>query len=865
MKRFLIIVIICFLFAPVAWGKTLLYNQLDTVNLRDQGIPSDERSTEALIASGDVVYGVTSGDKCHVFRFDPQAKKVTVLADIPGPNTVLKGFVMDGDVLYAGTMLTKEQVWWLAGRNGGKYELEDTNLYPIEKSWNTGHLYRISGIGGASPKLEDLGVPVEGQGIHTMAIDAKRQLIYGLTTPTGRFFIYNIRTGKTETVTFGTTASEVSNHMVGTVEVVKDLTGFPPGDVEFNNKLIAKAMHVMPDGVLYTSGWNGQIIRYDPKIAKPQDRFKAVGWIPSVPGRQHWNSLDAIVEHDGKLYMGTSDGYIIRLDPSTNDIENLGKPISSIQVRGLAFSPLDGRLYGISGGEDQGISRFWCCDTAKGTFEVDYPAVKMFNLKPMDDIVATDRGTLVMAETERIANLWVLTPGTAKEWEKSGVIAEADPRVIGNYLQNLPAGDLFAKHKKLQVEVFPIPSALHGGSGYTAIQADDAGRIYVGGAYYGKFSPLMQLDPKTAQWKMIFRSDDLSHEYGRGQGIPGKIHTKLRLGKDGKMYGAMKQGYEFHFDIRSDMGESPYGIKNGQFPCHFFCYDPKTDRTEDLGPGYKQEGTVGFCADTDRGFLYGMTEPSGHFLVYNLKTGRIWNAGPWGGLASSRYMAMEFSTGRVYHKGEVTPSGKSFMIVWDPKEFKLRDYEIAAEGGLKYGHSYTLTSGATGTNKLYGHSDGKLWEMNMIPAADGKLHVRPLCSWSVDGETFGGYPYAIETGPDGRIYWACLYNNGVGPVPMSIFAWDPMTRVKSYLGTCALGSDYIRGSGVQGLCFDKKGNMAVHVLYCHLSPEQKKLWKVSRDFSYEDIPPQPYYLGYPGLIKDTYYSVYYVKGATGMK
>lgn len=857
--------VLLFSLAAGSPAKTLTYNQLVTVNLRDQGIPSDERSTNVLAASGDLVYGATSGDRCHIFRFDPKAGKVTVLATIEGPNTILKGFVLDGDTIYAGTMLTKAQVWWLARKKGGTREIDDAWLYPIEDSWNTGRLYRITGIAGQNPKIEDLGVRVKGQGIQTLALDPERRMLYGLTVPAGRFFIHDIASGKTETVTFGTTTSYVSNHMVHTVEVTKDLADFTPGEAEFNGKLVAKAMHVMPDGVLYTSGWAGQIIRYDPAIAKPQDRFTAVAYIPSVPGRQHWNTIDEIVERNGKLYMGSSDGYIFRLDPLTNEIENFGKPVSSVEVRGIAFSPLDGFLYGINGGDDQGVSRFWCLDTARGTFEVDYPAVKVFNLKPMADVVATRDGTIVMAENERIANLWVLTPGAPKEWEKSGVIAAPDPKALVDYRKNLPDTDLFKGHRKLDVDVYPIPSSMHGGSGYTAIQADNQGRIYVGGASYGRFSPLMQLDPRTAKWRLIFRSDEFTHEYGRGQGICGKIHTKLRLGSDGRIYGAMKQGYEFHFDLRSDMGESPYGMRGGQYPCHFFAYDPKTDRTEDLGPAFKQEGVVGFCADVDRGFLYGMTEPSGYFLVYDLKAGRFWNAGPWGGVASSRYMAMEQSTGRVYHKGEVTPSGKSYMIVWDPEEFRLRDYEIAPEGGLRYSHSYTLTSGAPGTNKLYGAADGKLWELDMIPASDGRLHVRPLCSYGVDGEPFAGFPYAIETGPDGCIYWADLYNNGVGPVPMSVFRWDPKTRTKSYLGSCALGGDFIRGSGSQGICFDKQGNMAIHVLYANITPAQQKYWKVAPDFSYRDIEEQPYYLSFPGHIKGTYYSVFYVKNATKLK
>jgi len=66
----------------------------------------------------------------------------------------------------------------------------------------------------------------------------------------------------------------------------------------------------------------------------------------------------------------------------------------------------------------------------------------------------------------------------------------------------------------------------------------------------------------------------------------------------------------------------------------------------------------------------------------------------------------------------------------------------------------------------------------------------------------------------------------------------------------------------QGICFDKNGNMAIHILYAQISPEQQKLWKVSDDFHYEDIEPQAHYLGYPAHYKGTYYSVFYVKNAT---
>ncbi len=250
--------------------------------------------------------------------------------------------------------------------------------------------------------------------------------------------------------------------------------------------------------------------------------------------------------------MGSSDGYIFRFDPAASEIENFGKPIRAIEVMGMAFSPLDGKLYGINGGDEEGISRFWCMDPSKGTFEVDYTPVKGFNLKPMADIVCLDGGTVVMAETERIANLWVLTPGRAPIPPQAAAASTPAPSPGPKSLDH---PEWFQGHKKLEMEVFPIPSTMHGGSGYTAIQADDSGRIYIGAAYYGKFAPLLQLDPKTAQWRLIFRADELSHQYGRGVGVPARFTPNSASATTGRLR-RDEAGLRIPVDIRPDMGES---------------------------------------------------------------------------------------------------------------------------------------------------------------------------------------------------------------------------------------------------------------------------------------------------------------------
>ena len=860
MKRFAMGLLALVLVAGGIAAKTLTYNEAETVNLCDRGIPTDERATHVLIARENLVCGCMSGDRCHVFRFDPQTSSIRILASLDGPNTVLKGMALDGDTIYVGTMWTRSQLWLKARKNDRAFEFENANLVPIEPSDNTGHLYKIAGIDSPNPTVEDLGVPVEAEGIHTLAIDSSRELVYGLTYPGGKFFIFDTKTGKTEIPDFGTAYTNVSNHMVAIAEVQNEIGALVPGEGEWNHRLVAKAIHVREDGTLYTSGWDGQILKYDPRVEEAGKRFTAIGYVPSVPGRQHWNRIDEIVERFGKLYLGTSDGYVVRLDPETDEVENFGKPIRSIEVMGLAFSPLDGRLYGVSGGGLEGMSRLWCYDLERGTYEIDYPAIQVFpNRHQVGDVVCTDDGTLVMSEAVRVGNLWVLRPGGRKEWEKSGVLEKANPQ------ESRPKPDpedRFAGHKKLEVELFPIPSTMHGGSGYTAIQADNEGKIYVGTAYYGETARLVQLDPETAQWRCLFRADELTHQFGRGQGMPGKIHTKLRLGADGKIYGAMKQGYEFHYTIRSDVGEGPEGFLGNQYTCHFFSYDPKTDTVTDLGPGWPQEGITSFDVDTDRGYLYGATVPGVFFLVRDLVTGRVWNAGQIGATHPSRYMPMDPGTGRVYERSETTPEGRNFLTVWDPEESRIRDVEVVPESGFNYRQSYASCCGPAGTNALYGEADGYLFEMDLDADKDGKFHVRPVCTVGVDGEAKSGGMYAIERGPDGRIYWTSLGGN---QVPMAIFAWDPKTETKTYLGSCALNGEFIDEGHSQGMCLDPQGNLAIHILYSHPTEEQKKHWSVSEDFYYTEIEDRPYYLGYPAHKEGTYYAVYYLRNATAIK
>jgi len=86
-----------------------------------------------------------------------------------------------------------------------------------------------------------------------------------------------------------------------------------------------------------------------------------------------------------------------------------------------------------------------------------------------------------------------------------------------------PVPDKLIGHtKKIEAEVYPIPSEMQGGSGYTALEFDRNGKLYVGTANYGFYGSLAQLDPIKHIWKRIFRTDELTHQFARGPALLAK-------------------------------------------------------------------------------------------------------------------------------------------------------------------------------------------------------------------------------------------------------------------------------------------------------------------------------------------------------
>ena len=183
----------------------------------------------------------------------------------------------------------------------------------------------------------DLSSLGENEGIYTLIAD--NDCLYGITTPGGFFFIYDIK-----------------NQKLTTHDIFKSLIQ--------ERANLPKVMFRHSGGICF-SAHHGYIIQYDPFC----NDFTETGLkIPCAPGREYLNTLNAIVKADkGVFYGGThADGLFFKLDLNDHTLINLGKPTNESQIRSLTLGK-DGILWGIAG-RDNDLSHLFSYNTETGEF-----------------------------------------------------------------------------------------------------------------------------------------------------------------------------------------------------------------------------------------------------------------------------------------------------------------------------------------------------------------------------------------------------------------------------------------------------------------------------------------------------------------
>jgi sugar lactone lactonase YvrE len=236
-------------------------------------------------------------------------------------------------------------------------------------------------------RIEVLAIPMPHLYIQSIALDSRRQIIYGCTYPTSHLFRYDIATGRTRDL-----------------GLIQDDPHRPV--VDRAGRLWATYRSAWP---MASAGI--ELLSYDPD----RDRLDYGPWPASCQLIKKAVD-DMCLGPDGLIYIGAVTGELLRLDPDRREMEYLGKPFHGRRLDTRFGS--DGRLYLASGygslkadhvPENTGVFTY---DTKRGTFAFQ---AHIFDerLKQgcvmVHDIAVTDDRIAYVAESDNLTRscyLW---------------------------------------------------------------------------------------------------------------------------------------------------------------------------------------------------------------------------------------------------------------------------------------------------------------------------------------------------------------------------------------------------------------------------------------------------------------------------
>jgi hypothetical protein len=723
----------------------------------DRAIPANERGILCL-AFGDKgqFYGGTTGRAAHLFVCDTDKGEVRSLARLPGG----VGFAYQLLRLPDGSLI-------------GGTQADPTGIALQVDPGAVGHLYRFIPDTDKPARVEDLGVPVAGQGICTLAYSPATQEVLGNTWPDGHFFAFDLRNRK-----FTDHGALAGYRTYEAPAQADDINRGSRQKVRYPRQ-VSRAIAVCESGAL-TGGADGFLHRYDFTTRKVQ---KLAVRLPAAKGRESWASLDAAVlfpRPQGRaadyacLLGGTSDGYLFELRISDKKQPVLlprGKPFAQGTIQGLAVeaAPDFRGVHGIAG-HAEGMPRgfVWVPDgDSAGIYPGGIPHVDGApSMAGFGCLIAGPDGDLWAGERDRIARL-VRFRRTPKEVKRDPPAPQPP---------SPPATEIAAK-VPFQVAFAPQGTTTDG-SGYTALEVGKDGRVYAGAARYGDYAWLLRFDPaaKPLFLDKVVSLRQLTGEDLQGINTQGKIHAKILVGADGRVWFASKQAHEI-FETRPEYGEDYLGFPGG----HLCYFDPKTGFSRSLGVLKKQEGIVAGAIDDGRGKLYYRSEPKNHFLVYDIASGEVRDRGHVG--AACRYMTTD-GKGAVYTVGR----GKT-LCRYDPQTGYVEDLAVKVEDPGGYDPPYVVAVGPNG--KLYGVGTNhpSLMEFDIDAVRPGPFPE--VVMRNVAPAAPPGFPvqdiHAAVFGKDGRLYYPL---NTTGPLEkggkpeqhLRLMRFDPATKKVETVG-----------------------------------------------------------------------------------
>ncbi len=377
-------------------------------------IPADNTPIAALLAhSNGKVYGATSGKQSFLFVYDYLTNKVYPMGKIPGSSGVHHSMAEGGNgLIYIGAGLNELALLNLTKEVPNGRRMIETQLWEDIKArykgYEGGRLFVYDpGKDDSQVSLPedmahvvDLGIPVPGNSIYTLTINAGKDKIYGLTYPDAILFEYDVP------------SKVFKNH--GPWLTIKSYAG-----PERSWRGIPRALACLPDGRIFSSGDNGLMVCFDPndkKIHETTLRIPGEYWIT-----QKYEGFPVVeqllTDLDGTLFGSTSDGFIFRIDKGLSKLKSLGKPMVERRVRAMTIGK-DRRLYMICGEKDN-VCRLFSYDMSEngdgftdyGVLGVDRSPYYAKIGYQFDAMVTANDGTIFIGESDRRAKLFYYLPG----------------------------------------------------------------------------------------------------------------------------------------------------------------------------------------------------------------------------------------------------------------------------------------------------------------------------------------------------------------------------------------------------------------------------------------------------------------------